>query len=123
MLSPLQQRVASIIGGIEGAQDFALAGGAALIVHGEIDRRTRDIDFFALDPRSVEHVVPAAERALKADGLRVERQIVTPRFARLAIADGADATEVDFGVDARLFPFQGARGGQDPGSLWPCRSS
>jgi len=46
MLSPLQERVARIVGGLVEAEGFALAGGAALIVRGDVDRQTRDLDFF-----------------------------------------------------------------------------
>lgn len=45
MLSPLQEQVAAIIAGLEEAEDFALAGGAALIVRGDVQRQTRDLDF------------------------------------------------------------------------------
>ena len=44
VLSPLQQRVARILAALSEAENFALGGGAALIVRGDIDRRTRDID-------------------------------------------------------------------------------
>lgn len=36
MLSPLQERVAEIIAGLKEAEGFALAGGAALIVRGDV---------------------------------------------------------------------------------------
>ena len=49
MLSPLQERVAEIIAGLKEAEGFALAGGAALIVRGDVRRQTRDLDFFGLD--------------------------------------------------------------------------
>ena len=51
MLSPLQDRVAGIIGALQEAEEFALAGGAALILRGEVDRQTRDLDFFGPAPR------------------------------------------------------------------------
>lgn len=41
MLSSLQQQVAAIVSGLEEADGFALAGGAALIARGEVERRTR----------------------------------------------------------------------------------
>lgn len=46
MLSPLQRQVAEIIAGLDAAEGFGLAGGTALIVRGDIDRRTQDLDFF-----------------------------------------------------------------------------
>ena len=36
MLTPLQEQVAEIIAGLEEAEGFALAGGAALIVRGDV---------------------------------------------------------------------------------------
>ncbi len=103
MLSPLQQRIAMIVAGLPEAEDFALAGGAALIVHGAIDRITRDLDFFGLEPDAVDRLAPAAERALQVDGLSVERVLDNPGFVRLLVASDNDRTEVDLGSDARLF--------------------
>lgn len=40
MLNELQRRVAGLMSGLPAADDFALAGGAALIVHGLVDRST-----------------------------------------------------------------------------------
>ena len=54
--------------GLPQAEDFALAGGAALIVHGAIDRSTRDLDFFGLLPDTVDLLAPAAERAPRRAG-------------------------------------------------------
>jgi hypothetical protein len=106
VLSPLQERVARIVGGLAEAEDFALAGGAALIVRGDVDRRTRDLDFFGLSAVAVDRLIPAAERALFDDGLRVERVIDHSGFARLLVEDGPDQTEIDIGSDARLFPAE-----------------
>lgn len=47
MLSELQQRVAGIVAGLADADDFVLAGGAALILHGMVERGTRDLGYFA----------------------------------------------------------------------------
>ena len=59
MLSPLQQRIATIVAGLPEAEDFALAGGTALIVRGDVDRGTRDLDFFGLSRLAVDRLVPA----------------------------------------------------------------
>lgn len=69
MLSPLQEQVAEIIAGLDEAEGFALAGGAALIVRGDVRRRTRDLDFFGLTTEAVDRLVPAADRALQDAGL------------------------------------------------------
>lgn len=68
VLSDLQQRVASVFVNLVEAEPFVLAGGAALIVRGDVDRRTRDLDFFGLSPGDVDRVVPVFEAALVAAG-------------------------------------------------------
>ena len=104
MLSPLQQQVAGVIADLPEAQDFALAGGAALIVRGDVARRTRDLDFFATAPEQVDRVLPLVERALRAAGLEVERRQVAAGFARLVVTGRGEQTEVDLAADARLLP-------------------
>jgi Nucleotidyl transferase AbiEii toxin, Type IV TA system len=115
LLSPLQEQVAGIIAGLDGATDFALAGGAALIVRGDVDRQTRDLDFFGLTTDAVDRLVPAVERALRAVGLTVRRVRDDRGFARLLVASGDDRTEIDLAADARLFPAE-------PGPLVPTLS-
>lgn len=46
MLTPLQQRLLEIVSRLPEANGFALAGGAALILRGTVDRYTNDLDFF-----------------------------------------------------------------------------
>ena len=106
MLSQFQRQVAEIIAGLEEATDFALAGGAALIVRGEVERQTRDLDFFGLTPAAVDHLVPAVESALRDAGFSVNRIHDRPGFARLVVVGGGDRTEVDLAADARLFPVE-----------------
>jgi hypothetical protein len=62
VLTPLQEQVARIIAGLAEAENFALAGGAALIVRGDVQRQTRDLDFFGLAPDDVDRLVPAVDR-------------------------------------------------------------
>lgn len=106
MLSPLQERVAALVAGLTDARDFALAGGAALIVQGIINRQTRDLDFFGPAPAAVDRLLPRVEAALAAEGLTVRRVMVNPGFARLDIGDGRDRTELDLAADARLLPVE-----------------
>ena len=106
MLSPLQERVAALVAGIEDASEFALAGGAALIVQGRISRQTRDLDFFGPAPADVDRLLPRVEASLAEEGLTVRRVMVNPGFARLEIGDGRDRTELDLAADARLLPVQ-----------------
>lgn len=107
MLSALQQRVAALVSGLPEAEDFALAGAAALIIRGEVARVTADLDFFATMPASVERLVPALEAALTAAGLQVERATVTAGFARLLVTDAArERTTIDLCWDSRLRPTE-----------------
>lgn len=82
MLSPLQERVATVLADLPEARDFALAGGAALIVQGVVDRMTHDLDFFATKAEAVDALLPALEQALTEAGMTVERIQVNAGFAR-----------------------------------------
>jgi hypothetical protein len=73
MLTAMQRQVAEIIAGLDAANGFGLAGGAALILRRDIDRRTRDLDFFGLDSSDVQRLLPEAEGALEAAGYQVHR--------------------------------------------------
>ena len=106
MLTGLQRAVAEIVSGLDEAQGFALAGGAALIARGDVERQTRDLDFFGLTGEAVDRLVPAVEHALEGAGFAVERVQVNAGFARLLVAGGGDRTELDLAADARLFPAE-----------------
>lgn len=97
---------ARIVVDLAESDGFALAGGAALIIRGDVDRRTRDLDFFGPSAVAVDRLVPVAEQAFLDDGLRVQRVIGHPGFARLLVSDDDDQTENDLGSDARLFPAE-----------------
>lgn len=111
MLSDLQQRVALIFSSLPEAEPFVLAGGAALIARGDVDRSTRDLDFFGLAPGDVDRVVPVFEAALAAAGMTFERRQSAPGFTRLVVSDGRAQTEVDVAADARLLPVEASRYG------------
>ncbi|HEX2029223.1 MAG TPA: nucleotidyl transferase AbiEii/AbiGii toxin family protein [Nitriliruptorales bacterium] len=104
MLTALQERVARILGELPEAQDFALAGGAALIARGLIDRPTRDLDFFATSAVAVERLLPALRQALSEEGVEVTTIRQAPGFVRLEVTDGRETSEVDLSHDARLRP-------------------
>jgi hypothetical protein len=106
VLSPLQERVAEIIAGLDEARDFALAGGGAMIVRGDIERQTRDLDFFGPTANAVDQLVPVVDRALRTVGLTVHRVQESHGFARLIVESDEDRTELDLGADARLFPVE-----------------
>lgn len=106
MLTPLQKQVAAIVASLAEAEGFALAGGAALIARGEVQRQTRDLDFFGLTPAAVDRLVPAVDRALQNAGLVVRHVQENPGFARLIVESEDDRTELDLAADARLFPAE-----------------
>ena len=104
MLSSLQRRVARLIAALPEADGFALAGGAALVVAGVVDRSTRDLDFFGPSPDDVVRLLHAVEQTLDTAGLDARREKVVHGFARLTVTDGAESTEVDLAADARIRP-------------------
>jgi Nucleotidyl transferase AbiEii toxin, Type IV TA system len=106
VLTPLQRQIALIVGNLPAANQFALAGGAALIARGDVDRLTRDLDFFGPSSQEVDRLVPEVERALREAGLSVRRVREGSGFYRLEVDDGGEATEVDFGADFRLLPIE-----------------
>ena len=90
-------------------KEFALAGGAALIARGDVQRQTRDLDFFGLSGDAVDRLAPAVRRALSAAGFTVGHVQVNPGFVRLIVSDGDERTELDLASDARLFPAEAGR--------------
>jgi hypothetical protein len=103
VLTPLQEHVASIVAGLAEAEGFALAGGAAQIARGEIQRETRDLDFFGLTPDDVDRLVrqhPAP--TLSGEELAVDKVLAI--FGRAEARDFADlaAVEARYGLE-RLF--------------------
>lgn len=106
MLTPIQRRIATIIGGLPEAEQFALAGGAALIARGDVERQTRDLDFFGPAASDVDRLVPAAERALMDAGMDVRRIREGAGFVRLEVRGGGEVTEIDLAADARLMPIE-----------------
>ena len=78
MLTPLQRKVAELIAGLDAAERFGLAGGAAMILRGDVDRQTFEV------------------RRLQ-DGLS---------FVRMSVEDSGEVVEVDLAADARLFPLE-----------------
>jgi hypothetical protein len=105
VLSPLQERIATLVAGLDEAKDFALAGGAALITRGHVQRSTRDLDFFGLSTGDVDRLAPVVVEALLEAGLHVKTVIANPGFVRLEVTSGDETTELDLAADARLLPM------------------
>ena len=104
MLTDLQRRIALTVSQVVQGEGFALAGGAALIFQGVVDRRTRDLDFFTVDATAVNRVCPEVEAALRSMGMSVTKRVDAPGFIRLEVSEANETCEVDFGSDARLRP-------------------
>ena len=102
MLSDIQQTVRQIVAQLPEAADFALAGGAALIVSGVVDRLTKDLDFFTPYPNPVEPLARAAETALESAGLEVTTIRSSDTYAQMRISSGSDATNIDLASDYRM---------------------
>lgn len=110
MLSPLQERLWRLVGRLPEAETIALAGGAALIVRGIVDRPTRDLDFFATSAEEVNRLLPTLEASLRESGLQVRRVQVSDGFARLLVSSEVETTTIDLAWDARRFPPERAKG-------------
>jgi hypothetical protein len=104
VLTPLQERVARIVSSLPESDGFALAGGAALVIVGVVDRPTRDLDFFGPTAEDVQRLLAALDVALAEAGLVVHRERVSSGFARLTVTSDDDATDVDLAADARMRP-------------------
>jgi len=104
LLTPLQEQIAQIIGVALEGSDFALAGGAAIISQGIVDRRTRDLDFFGSSGPVLTERLQSVIDSLVREGFQVEIDQQNERFVRLDVRGLGVETEVDFGVDFRLFP-------------------
>jgi hypothetical protein len=73
-LRALHRQVAGIALRAAAGHGFALGGGNALIQHGVISRPTQDVDLFTNQETGVPAAAGAVETALRAAGLRAERQ-------------------------------------------------
>lgn len=104
MLSPLQERLLALVWSLPEAGDFALAGGAALIVHGAADRETRDLDLFAAVDGAVDRLLGPLTSAITDADMSVIVRTSSPTFARLEVSDDHGATELDLAIDARIRP-------------------
>ena len=102
MLSDLQWRIIRLVAKLPEAEGFALAGGAALIAREAVDRRTKDVDFFATREEQVRRLQRGLIDAATASGLAVDPLETYPGFSRLLVNDGEQRCEVDLAYDARI---------------------
>jgi hypothetical protein len=104
VLTELQERVARIIAELPEARGFALAGGAALVVHGLTERSTNDLDYFTTAPADVPTLRRAIEMAMAQAGFTVTAVTASEEFVRLEVRDGTADTRIDLAWDARMRP-------------------
>jgi hypothetical protein len=109
-LDRTQIEIARLLFELPEASGYALAGGAALIATGTIDRPTRDIDIFtqaqpAQPPGDVTLLSRALTTELETNGWSVETIRLHQTFARLIATRDSESVEIDLAVDSpRLFP-------------------
>lgn len=103
MLTDLQRRLLALITAMPEAEPFALAGGAALIARGIVDRATEDLDYFTDGTaETVSGLADAVERVAAAEGFKVRVLQSGHGFVRLEVRDGQDLCQVDLARDARI---------------------
>lgn len=100
-ITAFQKDVAHTFFDLPESEGFLLAGGAALIALGAVERATDDLDFFAARG---EGSVPAAKVALVArcNDRGWDTAIIreNDEFVRLTVIGADDRIEVDLGIDA-----------------------
>ena len=103
MLTSLQEKVASLFFSLPESAGFALAGGGALVVRGDVSRTTHDLDFFSSQPEDVPSAAQALREALSRVGLAFETVRSAASFVRLVVTqpDGEQVL-VDISRDFRL---------------------
>jgi predicted nucleotidyltransferase component of viral defense system len=106
VLTALQERLAEIFFSIDAAAGFVLAGGAALIATGVVDRATEDLDFFVEEARQVRDAASSFQDALEQAGLSVVVVRSTPSFVRMEVRDDHEVVLVDMAMDHRVRPAQ-----------------
>jgi hypothetical protein len=87
-LSPLQEEIARLLASLPEADGFALAGGAALIARGIVERQTADLDFFGKESAAVNRLAPALVRAARSAEMTVTVLREAPGFVRLELSRG-----------------------------------
>jgi hypothetical protein len=107
-LDLLQDRIARTALALPEARTLALAGGAAMIVHGFVARETKDIDLFTeIDDQEATRVAVGLRRALERQGLETrdsERPPFDNQFVTVDPTSGAECTVEVLPDGGRLRP-------------------
>jgi Nucleotidyl transferase AbiEii toxin, Type IV TA system len=98
-LSEIQLRTATIILALPEAAGFALAGGAALVIHEIVDRGTKDLDCFGPSTEAVNQLVDPSLDALAAHGLHAHLLLRADGFSKILVTAEHERTQVDLGFD------------------------
>ncbi|MDQ3710224.1 MAG: nucleotidyl transferase AbiEii/AbiGii toxin family protein [Actinomycetota bacterium] len=100
--------MATIVSWLPEADGFALAGAGALVLHGYIERETRDLDYFTTPAHQagVQQLGAALEAALVNEGLESRRLRDLPTFIRLLVGRDPDRCEVDLAIDYRALDVE-----------------
>jgi len=102
LLTPLQIEATQLFFGLPQSVGFAVAGGAALIAQGLVQRQTRDVDLFLLDAAAstITSAVASFENAIGERGWSHQRVIDQIDFVRLLITRSGESLIVDLGRDS-----------------------
>jgi hypothetical protein len=93
-LDPLQDRIARTALALPEARTLALAGGAAMIAHGFVNRETKDVDLFTeIDDQEAVRVAAALRQALEQQGLQTRDTERPPFDHQFVTVDPANAAE------------------------------
>jgi hypothetical protein len=98
-LSEIQLRTATIVLALPEAAGFALAGGAALVIHEIVDRGTKDLDCFGPSTDAVNQLVDPSLEALAAADLHTQLILRADGFSKILVTDDHELTQVDLGFD------------------------
>lgn len=100
-LTGFQVELARIFFTLDAAEDYLVAGGAALLASDLIDRPTEDLDLFAATPTT--SVTPAKDafmQALHEQGCGVVLIQDGPTFCRMIVSRAGEETLVDLAIDS-----------------------
>ncbi|MFZ2503288.1 MAG: nucleotidyl transferase AbiEii/AbiGii toxin family protein [Nocardioides sp.] len=100
-LTDLQVDLAAVFFALDAAEDYLVAGGAALLASDLIDRPTEDLDLFAAIPTT--SVTPAKDAfvsALREGDCGVDVIQDGPTFCRMIVTRAGEETLVDLAIDS-----------------------
>lgn len=104
VLTSLQQSILEALAPTLRGSRFALAGGAALISSGVVERTTMDLDLFTTSVEELPETASRVETALSADGMKVTRTRDSGTFIRFLVERSGARCIVDLAVDTRIRP-------------------